>query len=52
MGETMTVTEPVAVVAERPDTRISTAVRSCRCGQELDVCTRSHCPRCGANLPR
>ena len=20
----------------------------CRCGQELDICTRSHCPRCGA----
>jgi len=22
----------------------------CRCGQELDICTRSHCPRCGANV--
>lgn len=21
---------------------------TCRCGQELDVCRRSHCPRCGS----
>lgn len=20
----------------------------CRCGQDLDMCHRSHCPRCGA----
>lgn len=26
--------------------------KKCRCGQELDVCSRSHCPRCGSNLPR
>ena len=22
----------------------------CGCGQELDVCTRTHCPRCGTSL--
>jgi hypothetical protein len=24
----------------------------CRFGQDLDLCTRSHCPRCGASLAR
>ncbi len=23
---------------------------TCACGQELDTCTRHHCPRCGASL--
>jgi hypothetical protein len=22
----------------------------CRCGQDVDLCTREHCPRCGAVL--
>lgn len=22
----------------------------CACGQELDCCTRDHCPRCGVSL--
>ena len=22
----------------------------CRCGQDLDVCTGKHCPRCGITL--
>jgi uncharacterized paraquat-inducible protein A len=26
--------------------------RSCSCGQQLDVCARAHCPRCGRNLAR
>ena len=25
---------------------------SCRCGQQLDVCARAHCPRCGRTLSR
>lgn len=25
-------------------------VRTCRCGQQLDVCARAHCPRCGCTL--
>jgi hypothetical protein len=24
----------------------------CRCGQQLDVCVRAHCPRCGRTLGR
>ncbi len=23
----------------------------CSCGQELDLCTHAHCPRCGHRLP-
>jgi len=26
--------------------------RSCTCGQQLDVSTRAHCPRCGRTLHR
>jgi hypothetical protein len=26
--------------------------RSCTCGQQLDVCRRAHCPRCGRTLHR
>ncbi len=26
--------------------------RSCRCGQQLDVCINEHCPRCGRTLSR
>ena len=22
----------------------------CRCGQQLDMCTRAHCPRCGRSI--
>jgi hypothetical protein len=25
---------------------------SCRCGQQLDICARAHCPRCGRTLDR
>ncbi|MFL6134093.1 MAG: hypothetical protein ACJ72A_14905, partial [Nocardioidaceae bacterium] len=25
---------------------------SCRCGQQLDMCARAHCPRCGRSLRR
>jgi hypothetical protein len=24
----------------------------CRCGQELDVCHGTHCPRCGSTVSR
>ncbi|NUS50754.1 MAG: hypothetical protein HOQ22_06905 [Nocardioidaceae bacterium] len=23
---------------------------SCRCGQQLDLCVRDHCPRCGRSI--
>lgn len=26
--------------------------RSCGCGQQLDICARAHCPRCGRTLRR
>jgi hypothetical protein len=34
--------------------RVQGAVRrpakagKCRCGQDLDICSRAHCPRCGS----
>lgn len=27
--------------------RAVTVATTCRCGQQLDCCSRSHCPRCG-----
>jgi hypothetical protein len=24
--------------------------RTCSCGQELDICTHAHCPRCGHRI--
>jgi predicted RNA-binding Zn-ribbon protein involved in translation (DUF1610 family) len=27
-------------------------VTRCSCGQELDVCTHGHCPRCGHRIAR
>jgi len=39
------------------DTRSTTLKRarctsstSCRCGQQLDLCVRDHCPRCGRSI--
>jgi len=26
------------------------ASSDCRCGQELDMCARAHCPRCGRSI--
>jgi hypothetical protein len=31
--------------------RCSTST-NCRCGQQLDMCARAHCPRCGRSLGR
>lgn len=42
---TMLETNPV----ERPSA--TTHVEMCHCGQELDCCHGTHCPRCGATLP-
>jgi hypothetical protein len=25
---------------------------SCKCGQQLDLCARAHCPRCGRSIHR
>lgn len=32
--------------------RVAVHNNECRCGQDLTVCHRAHCPRCGANLSR
>ncbi len=29
-----------------------TRARACPCGQQLDICGRAHCPRCGRTLSR
>jgi hypothetical protein len=35
-------------VTERPRQRArSEGHPTCACGQELDICTHAHCPRCG-----
>ena len=39
-------TRPVLTRVRRQRTR------SCTCGQQLDVCAREHCPRCGRTLHR
>jgi hypothetical protein len=40
-------------------TRLTSLVRAscsrtsdCRCGQQLDLCARAHCPRCGRSISR
>lgn len=38
----------LTVVEPRPATGSCPTV--CRCGQDLDCCTREHCPRCGCEL--
>lgn len=30
--------------------RRPSAAGKCRCGQDLDICSRAHCPRCGSTL--
>lgn len=34
----------------RAATRRPATAGKCRCGQDLDVCSRAHCPRCGSTL--
>jgi hypothetical protein len=29
---------------------VSRASATCGCGQDLDTCTGSHCPRCGTSI--
>ena len=49
----------------RTDTNTATDTRSvsltrarcnrstdCNCGQQLDLCSRAHCPRCGRSISR
>lgn len=34
----------------RPEPGETRPAEACACGQELDTCTRRHCPRCGSSL--
>ena len=53
-GEYAVITKKSGSLAR--DKRAQGAVRrpasaaKCRCGQDLDVCSRAHCPRCGSTL--
>ncbi|QWZ09839.1 hypothetical protein KRR39_08970 [Nocardioides panacis] len=47
-------TEKMTVVENR-STKTSTRARcsrttDCHCGQQLDMCARAHCPRCGRSI--
>jgi hypothetical protein len=53
-GETIVITKKTGSMArgKRPQaaTRRPASAGKCRCGQDLDVCSRGHCPRCGSAL--
>jgi hypothetical protein len=40
------------VSAHATTTQARTASAVCGCGQDLDVCAGSHCPRCGTRFAR
>ncbi|MGH3445001.1 MAG: hypothetical protein ACRDPB_06465 [Nocardioidaceae bacterium] len=46
------ITETIRTATEQHPLRVPHALRSfdCRCGQTLDVCSHTHCPRCGRTL--
>ncbi|HET7387061.1 MAG TPA: hypothetical protein VFJ19_10400 [Nocardioidaceae bacterium] len=50
---TAVITEKIRTATERRPARTPSALRSvdCHCGQTLDVCSHTHCPRCGRTLP-
>ena len=49
MGTMNSVLEHTTIAhPECDDVRMGTA--TCRCGQDLDLYVRSHCPRCGTLL--
>jgi hypothetical protein len=48
----MSRSEIMAGTDTRPDqghARCNT-LTDCRCGQQLDMCARAHCPRCGRSI--
>jgi hypothetical protein len=50
----VTRTEKTTAVESR-STKTSTRARcsrttDCHCGQQLDMCARAHCPRCGRSI--
>jgi len=46
----MNTTRPVWASTPSVTTTHGRTAPVCRCGQDLDVCSRSHCPRCGRTL--
>ena len=50
----VTRTESKTTTEARPTkTRASRSrTASCNCGQQLDLCVRAHCPRCGRSIHR
>lgn len=40
----------MSITGRTQDSETQRAVRTCRCGQQLDVCVRAHCPRCGCTI--
>jgi hypothetical protein len=46
MTDTRTRTDAGRTVDGGAGRAVSVAT-TCRCGQQLDCCARSHCPRCG-----
>jgi len=42
-------TSPIPAVAVLPTSALSPA-QDCACGQPLDCCHTTHCPRCGITL--
>lgn len=46
----MTTERHVWVELHRLDPTEHSRFVTCACGQELDTCTRQHCPRCGSTL--
>ena len=50
----VTRTESKTTAETRPTkTRASRSrTASCNCGQQLDLCVRAHCPRCGRSIHR
>jgi hypothetical protein len=50
----VTRTESMTAVEIRTAKSTTRARRSrstdCRCGQQLDMCARAHCPRCGRSI--
>jgi uncharacterized paraquat-inducible protein A len=45
-GKSKSTSRPTATTGRGPGSR------SCGCGQQLDVCARAHCPRCGRTVRR
>jgi hypothetical protein len=50
MSRTETTTDTTATSSTTQGRSARSRSTNCRCGQQLDVCARAHCPRCGRTL--